>query len=103
MVAMAAPSAIWAQMRGWRWPGVAMRVVAAILGGYAMAALASIVCATLLPIGRAEAVLTGMLLSFAVYAGTVVWVFAAGTALRAWIGMLIPMAVLAVAAWFSWP
>lgn len=94
---------VWARMRGWRWPGVAMRVVAAILGGYAMAALASIVCATLLPIGRAEAVLTGMLLSFAVYAGTVVWVFAARTALRAWVGLLIPMAALATAAWLSWP
>lgn len=100
---MAASPAFRARMRSWRWPGVAMRVVAAILGGYAMAALASIVCATLLPIGRAEGVLTGMLISFAVYAGTVVWVFAAGTALRAWIGMLIPMAVLAAAAWFSWP
>lgn len=90
-------------MRGWRWPGVAMRVVAAIVGGYAMASLAAIVCATLLPLERAEAVLTGMLLSFAVYAGVVVWIFAARTALRAWTGMLVPMAALAAAAWFSWP
>ncbi len=80
-----------------------MRAVAAIGGGYAMAALAAIVCATLLPTERGEAVFTGMLLSFAVYTGVVIWVFAAATALRAWIGMLVPMAVLGAAAWFSMP
>lgn len=101
MVAVAASPRLRDRWRDWRWPGVAMRVVAAILGGYAMAALASIACATLLPMARAEAVLTGMLLSFAIYAGTVVWVFAARSALRAWIGILVPMAILAAAAWFS--
>ncbi len=96
-------STLWERARGWRWPGVAMRTIAAILGGYALGALASVVCATLLPLERAEAVMTGMLLSFAVYAGAVVWVFAARTALRAWVGLLIPMAVLAAAAWMTWP
>ncbi len=80
-----------------------MRTIAAIGGGYAMASLAAIVCATLLPLDRAEAVVTGMLLSFAIYTGVVIWVFAAATALRAWIGMLIPMALLGAAAWFSMP
>jgi len=98
-----APRALWDRARNWRWPGVAMRTVAAILGGYGAATLASIVCATMLPLERSEAVLTGMLLSFAVYAGAVVWVFAARTALRAWLGLLVPMAALAAAAWFSRP
>jgi hypothetical protein len=80
-----------------------MRVVAAILGGYALAALVSIVGATLLPTTRVEAVLAGMLLSFAAHAGAVIWVFAARTALRAWIGLSLPLAALAAAAWFSQP
>jgi hypothetical protein len=45
---------------------------------------------------RSEAVLTGMLLSFAVYAGAVIWVFAASDAWRAWAGLGIPTAVLGV-------
>ncbi len=101
--AAAARRMVWIRIRAWRRLGVAMRAIAAVLGGYVVAALASVVCATLLPMPRAEAVLTGMLLSFVVYAGAVVWVFAARTALRAWIGLLVPLAALAAAAWLSRP
>ncbi|MDO4681479.1 MAG: DUF3649 domain-containing protein [Lautropia sp.] len=62
------------------------RIIAALFGGYALGALASV--ATLaLPIARTEAVITGMLLSFLVHAGAVIWVFAVGTATRAWAGL----------------
>lgn len=77
------------------------RIVAAILGGYALAALAS-VAALALPIARPQAVLTGMLASFALYAGAVIWVFAVRSATRAWVGLLMAAAVLMPAAWVAW-
>ena len=77
------------------------RIVAAILGGYALAALSS-VAALALPMDRAQAVLTGMLASFAVYAGAVVWVFAVRSAWRAWAGLLTVAAPLLLAAWSVW-
>lgn len=73
-----------------------LRIVAAVAGGYALAALAS-VAALALPIARPQAVLAGMLASFAIYAGAVVWVFAAHTGrgirqtmsdLHIWAGLL---------------
>ena len=77
------------------------RIMAALLGGYALAALAS-VAAVALPIAPSEAVLTGMLASFAVYAGAVVWVFAVRSARRAWTGLLIAALPLALAACSVW-
>jgi hypothetical protein len=77
------------------------RIVAALFGGYALAAL-SCVAALALPIPRPQAVLTGMLASFAIYAGAVIWVFAVRSALRAWTGLLIAAMPLLLAAWFVW-
>ena len=74
------------------------RIVAAVLGGYALAALAS-VAALALPMSKPQAVLTGMLSSFAVYAGAVVWVFAVRSARRAWVGLLVAAVPLLLAAW----
>jgi len=69
------------------------RIVAAIVGGYGLAALFS-VAVLALPMTRAQAVLTGQLASFALYAGAVVWVFAVRSALRAWVGLLVVAAPL---------
>lgn len=77
------------------------RIMAAVFGGYALAALAS-VAAVALPIARSQAVLTGMLASFAIYAGAVVWVFAVRSARRAWVGLLVAAVPLALAAWPVW-
>lgn len=74
------------------------RIVAALFGGYAVAALAS-VAALALPISKPQAVLTGMLASFAIYAGAVIWVFAVRSALKAWIGLIIAAAALSPLAW----
>lgn len=74
------------------------RIAAAVFGGYALAALAS-VAALALPMSKPEAVLTGMLASFAVYAGAVVWVFAVRSARRAWVGLLVAAVPLLLAAW----
>lgn len=77
------------------------RIVAALLAGYALAALAS-VAVLALPMSKPQAVLTGMLASFAIYAGAVVWVFAVRSARRAWAGLLVAAAPLALAAWSVW-
>lgn len=77
------------------------RIVAALFGGYALAALTSV--ATLaLPMAQSEAVLTGLLLSFLVYVGAVVWVFAVRSARRAWVGLLVAAVPLLLAAWSVW-
>lgn len=78
--------------------GIAARAVAAIGGGYALASLAAVAFAVALPLGRADAVVTGMLASFAVHAAAVVWVFAAGSAARAWCGLLLASAALGAVA-----
>lgn len=51
------------------------RIVCAMFGGYALAALTS-VAALALPMSKPQAVLTGMLASFVVYVCAVIWVFA---------------------------
>jgi hypothetical protein len=74
---------------------VTSRVLAAVLGGYVITALAS-VCLTLwVPMARAEAVVTGMMSSFVVYLLAVIWCFACRTAWRAWFGLTVPSLVLA--------
>jgi hypothetical protein len=80
---------------------LASRIVAAIFGGYALAALVS-VAALALPMSKPQAVLTGMLASFIVYACAVIWVFAVRSACRAWGGLLIVAAPLLIAAWSVW-
>ncbi len=83
-----------------RW-AVASRAGAAIGGGYVLAALCSTALALWLPLARAEAVIAGAMASFAVYAGAVMWVFAARTAGRAWAGLAWPAAVLGAAVWLT--
>ena len=74
------------------------RIMAALFGGYALAALSS-VAALALPLSKPQAVLTGMLASFAIYAGAVIWVFAVRSALKAWAGLIIVAVALAPLAW----
>lgn len=81
-----------------RWM-VASRALAAVAGGYALAALGAAALAVFLPLPRADATLTGTMLSFLIYACAVVWVFAARTAARAWLGLLAPCAALGLALW----
>ena len=75
------------------------RIVAALFGGYALAALSS-VAVLALPMSRPQAVLTGMLASFLIYAGAVIWVFAVRSALKAWAGLLIVAAPLLPMVWW---
>ena len=74
---------------------VTSRLLAAVVGGYLLAPLAS-VCMTLwLPTNRADAVISGMLSSFVFYLLAVIWCFACRSAWRAWAGVLLPSALLA--------
>ena len=101
-----------ATLRRRRWPnlsqagtryrlGVAARVLAAIFGGYAVAALSATVLALYLPMLRIEAAVTATLASFGVYTGAVMWVFAARSAARAWLGLVWLALPLAVLWWFG--
>jgi Protein of unknown function (DUF3649) len=74
------------------------RIVAALFGGYALAALSS-VAVLALPLSKPQAVLTGMLASIAIYAGAVIWVFAVRSALKAWAGLILVAAALLPLAW----
>jgi hypothetical protein len=80
---------------------LASRIACAILGGYVLAALSS-VAVLALPVSQAQGVIAGMLISFVVFAGTVIWVFAVGSARRAWSGWLIAVVPLALAAGSVW-
>ncbi|MHC8337621.1 DUF3649 domain-containing protein [Pseudomonas sp. HLT2-19-2] len=74
---------------------VTSRVLAAVLGGYIVAALASVSLSSWLPMARAEAVVTGMMTSFLVYLVAVLWCFACRSAWQAWFGLIVPSVVLA--------
>ncbi|WP_050479166.1 DUF3649 domain-containing protein [Herbaspirillum rhizosphaerae] len=76
---------------------VASRAVAAIAGGYALAATAAALLAVALPMAPAEAVIAATLTSFIVFCCAVLWVFAARTAWRAWAGIVLPGALLGLA------
>lgn len=82
----------------YRW-SVASRVVAAALGGYALASAATVLLALLWPVPKAQGVLWATMLSFAVYTVAVIWVFCTRSATRVWIGMALGTAVCAGLAW----
>lgn len=80
---------------------VVSRILAAVFGGYGLAALVS-VAALRLPLSATEAVMAGMLASFLFWAGAVIWVFAVASAGRAWGGILVlglPLLWLCKAVW----
>ena len=78
---------------------VASRAIAAIGGSYLLASAAAAAMAVWLPMARVDAVVTGQMLSFVIYACGVIWVFATYNAWRAWAGILIPTAILAALYW----
>lgn len=86
---------------------VTSRSLAALLGGYLLAAMASVCITLLLPMPRADAVVTGMMLSFLFYLVAILWCFACRSAWHAWLGVLLPGAALAaingLAYWMQTP
>jgi hypothetical protein len=77
---------------------IALRVIVAIIGGYALANIIAILLSYLLPIPKSDAVMTGILLSFAIYAGAIMWVFAVRSVRKACVGLLAPSLVLGAVA-----
>ncbi len=78
---------------------VASRALAAIVGGYAFATVLSIFLARALPLPPAEAVMTAMLLSYCLYVGAAIWVFAVRSARRAWLGLVVPTLIFGLLGW----
>ncbi|MDD1962465.1 DUF3649 domain-containing protein [Pseudomonas sp. 39004] len=76
---------------------VASRCLAALLGGYLLASMASVCIALLAPLPRVDATLIGLLLSFVFYLLAFVWCFACRSAWRAWLGVLLPSLLMAMA------
>lgn len=68
---------------------ILMRVLAATLGGYAVASGLAILLPMVLSMARAEAVLASTLLSFAAYTGVIIWVFSVRAPQRVWRGVFV--------------
>lgn len=75
------------------YPEPLYRILVAVLGGYLMTRWGS-QAVLALPWEPEQAVVAGMLLGFAVFAATVVWVFVAGSLRIACRGLLLPAMVL---------
>jgi len=78
------------------------RVLAAGAGGYALAAASAAFIAqimVLLGMVRNEATLGATMLAFIIQMVAVLWVFHCTSAKRAWLGMLVPAALLSVLVW----
>lgn len=82
----------------YRW-AVASRVAGAFIGGYALISAATVVLALVWPLPKAQAVLTSTMLSFALYAGFVVWAFHVRRLRWVWGIALGGIALLSAAAW----
>lgn len=77
----------------YRW-SVASRVAAAALGGYGLTSAATVLLALVLPLSKANAVATASMLSFALYALVIIWVFSTRSASRAWLWIVGTTAIL---------
>ncbi|OZI58640.1 DUF3649 domain-containing protein [Bordetella genomosp. 1] len=76
---------------------VGSRVVAAAVGGYALASALSVLLALLLPLPRAQAVLAASMLGFVWYVAAIMVAFSVRSATRAWLCMVAPATALALA------
>lgn len=81
---------------------VISRVISAVIGGYALAALAVASISSLFVSNRAYGILTATLLSFAIYAVAILWCFACRDAWRAWGGLGVASCGLALLWLFGW-
>lgn len=85
---------------------VASRAVAAIGGGYALAAASAAAGAVgfqYLGMARVDATMAATMLAFVVYAVAAMWAFGCATAVRAWLGIALPAGGLALLAWVLMP
>jgi len=83
--------------KSYRWQ-IALRVIVAIVGGYALANIVTILLSYVLPMPKSDAVMTGILLSFAIYAGAIMWVFTVRSVRKACAGLIVSSLILGVIA-----
>lgn len=86
----------------YRWM-VASRVLAAVVVGYALTSSATVLLALLWPLPKAEAVLAASMLSFLLYAGVIVWIFAVKRLRTVWLGLITATALCAGLSWLFLP
>jgi hypothetical protein len=86
---------------------VSSRITAAVVGGFLLANLLSILASYVLSIfflvPTVDSVTSGVLSSFLFYAAAIIWVFAAKTAGQAWLGLLITSLFSAIGIYFLMP
>lgn len=81
-----------------RW-SITARILAAVPGGYALAALWGMAWVARYDGPRADAVLIGTITGFAVWAVLALWIFAAASAVRVLIGLALMLLLCAAGAW----
>lgn len=64
------------------------RLAAGVVAGYALASSSAVWLSYVLPMQRADAVATGILVSFIVYAAAIIYAFAAHSHTRIWCGLI---------------
>ncbi len=82
---------------------IVSRLIAGVFIGYAVAVAFSVWLSFVLPMQRADAVATGILVSFAVYTLTILWAFSIRSLKRMWCGLVLPGVVCTVFAWLAAP
>lgn len=83
-----------------RWK-LASRVLAALVGGYAVAYAVTAFLAVYLPLARPDRVVLSSLASFAVWTAVVIYVFAARSTTRTWLLLTGTTVALCLAAFLS--
>lgn len=86
----------------YRWL-VASRVLAAVVGGYALTSAASTLLALLWPLPQAEAVAASTMLSFALDTLIIIWIFASQRLRTVWLGLLGATALCTLLSWALLP
>lgn len=71
---------------------ICQRVAVAVFGGYTLAVAVSTSLSHALPMARADAVLSSLLVGFLVYAAVIVWAFGARSISRMWTGVILLIA-----------
>jgi hypothetical protein len=84
----------------YRW-SVASRCAAAAAGGYALVSMLQVAFMAVLPTEYYKALLFSSQTGYLYWTGIIVWCFATRTALRAWLGLAVVAAPLAlIDAWY---
>ncbi|MHA6639172.1 DUF3649 domain-containing protein [Stutzerimonas frequens] len=87
-----------ASMNRWQ---IASRVLAALVGGYAVAYAVTAFLAVYLPLARPDRVVFSSLASFAVWTAVAIYVFAARSATRVWLLIVGVTVLLCLSAFLS--